>query len=95
MLTADQIELLRARCIAANARAPSGRWCTCVDGPLADIAIRVPEWGCRTPGASWAFSFLTDRGPVVAMYVQAREPNCWRFRGYECPGARESGHSAA
>ena len=34
---------------------------------------------------------MTERGPVVANYVQTGVAGEWRFEGYACRGWKESG----
>jgi|GEM_PF-3443352 len=93
MLTDGQVDYLRRAVEASQTRPWVGpfRWAHFEDGPLAGLRCRVRPDVAEGPEASLGWCCPTPDGLVVAMYCQAGEPGRWRLRGWERPGARESG----
>lgn len=96
MLTSGQIQELREGVCLAQRRPFRGpyRWARCVDGPLANLQVRIGPEICGRSDAVFGWCQQTVTGLLVANYSPTAKDGEWRFRGFARPGCRESGSIA-
>lgn len=93
LLKDPEIQELRRSVEAAQKRPWTGpfRWAVHMDGPLAGIRVRMKPDSHLHKEMTMGWGTVTNQGCVVTIYKQSGVADQWLFRGYDCPGRRESG----